>query len=810
MTRRSLRVRLVLASVVVEVVLLSLLVYNSHRLMHAELSAQAEGRLEELRPLLNAALAAPLAARDLATLQEILSESRNEHGIAYLVLHDHRGNVLAAQGWERAEAVPEPDASLAASHHDETARYDTRIPITLAGQRYGTLHIGVSTARQREAETRLLRQSLLIAAAEVTLTVVLLTSIGLWLTRHLHTLTDAARRMAAGDLDQQVPAGGEDEIAELGRSFNLMAQAVRDHVATISRSEAQAREHAGIAQAEQGRMSALLSAMSIGILFEDREGRTIYVNPALRRIWRLPEDLVPEGMPALELIRKSPNMLSRPDHFSRHVLQVTSTHEASESFEITLADGRVLTQFTYPVRDGGSRIIGRLWIYEDVTRERQTAEQLLYLAERDSLTGLYNRHRFQDELGRMLATGARFGREGALLFFDMDEFKYVNDTYGHRTGDSMLIRVAGELGTLVRRNEVLARLGGDEFAVLIPEAGESEACALAERIVRAVAQIPFRVEGQNLRLTASIGIAITPHHGRSAEELVSHADAAMYQAKESGKNAWRVYRPDLDASRAHVARMSWHDRIARALDRDLLRIHFQGVHSSTDRRVTHVEALVRMVDEHDTEQLIMPGHFISIAEQSGQIVDIDRWVIDRAVATLAAHPQLPAVAVNVSARSFDVPGLPGEITAILAHHEVEPKRLIVELTETAAVSDLHDAQRFIELLHRAGCSVCLDDFGTGFSSFAYLKHLPVDAIKIDGLFIRDLPNDRDNQLLVRAIADVARGLRRTTIAEYVEDEETATLLASFGVDMLQGYHLDVPVEDHPALHGDDGGTSREG
>jgi diguanylate cyclase (GGDEF)-like protein/PAS domain S-box-containing protein len=588
---------------------------------------------------------------------------------------------------------------------------------------------------------------------------------------------------------------GIRDISERKQAELLLAE----KLAEIERSEEAQRRLLTQSQQEQARLVSLLSAMSLGILFEDRNGRLLYHNPAFRRIWLIPDDIDLKGRDTREVLRYSANVLSRPDHFSKHILQVLATHEVSETFEIVMADGRVVMQLSYPVRDPEGRFIGRLWIYEDVTRERQTAEQLIYLAERDSLTGLYNRHRFQENLARVLADAERHKSQGALLFFDLDEFKYINDTFGHRAGDAMLIRVAGEVNALVRRNEIFARLGGDEFAVLLPEANEADAVRLAERIVRAIGQIPFHFEGQNLRLTTSLGIALYPQQGANAEELIAHADAAMYQAKEAGKNAWRVYRHDLDASREMLSRLSWQERIAAALERDMFSLHFQGVYRAADGRLSHLEALVRMLDDAAPGRAIMPGHFIPTAEKTGKILDIDRWVIREAIALLARSPELPAIAVNISGRSFDEPTLPQYIAEQLAARRVAPQRLIVELTETAAVSDLHDAQRFIEALRHTGCWVCLDDFGTGFSSFAYLKHLKADMLKIDGLFIRDLPNDHDNQVFVKSIVDVARGLRKTTVAEFVEDAETLAMLKSFGVDMVQGYHLDMPRANHPAL-----------
>jgi EAL domain-containing protein (putative c-di-GMP-specific phosphodiesterase class I) len=230
-----------------------------------------------------------------------------------------------------------------------------------------------------------------------------------------------------------------------------------------------------------------------------------------------------------------------------------------------------------------------------------------------------------------------------------------------------------------------------------------------------------------------------------------------------------------------------------------MRLHFLGVYRASNQVLTHLEVLVRMIDEANPAQLIMPARFIPLAERNGKIVEIDRWVIRESVRLLSQSSHVPPLAVNISGRSFDQPDLPQYIAEQLHEFHVAPQRLLVELTETSAVTDLHDAQRFIEALQKTGCLVCLDDFGAGFSSFAYLKHLKVDVLKIDGLFVRDLPNDRDNQVFVKAIVDVARGMNKGTVAEFVESAETLAMLQQFGVDMVQGYYLDTPRADHPAL-----------
>ena len=570
-------------------------------------------------------------------------------------------------------------------------------------------------------------------------------------------------------------------------------------LARLRASELEERQQRQAAQLEQSRMAALLSAMSIGILFEDGSGRVEYVNPAFRSMWAVDESLDLAGRPTGEVLAHSTHEFARPDHASRYALQVLDTHEISERFELDLQDGRVLTQLSYPVHDQSGRIIGRLWIYEDVTHERQTAQQLIYLAEHDPLTGLYNRHRFQQQLEQMLKTSPRMNHRFALLYFDLDDFKHINDNFGHRAGDTVLVRTAGEVAALVRSGDLLARLGGDEFAVITELASDDDPGKLAERVVHAISSIPLRFRGSNFRLTTSVGIAIYPDHGREAEALVAHADVAMYEAKRQGKNTWALYDASRDSAEADLQRLSWGRRIAAALEENGFELHFQGVYRVHDRGLSHLEALIRMRDPGHAERLLMPGQFIPVAEKTGQIQDIDRWVLRRSIETLAARPELPGLAVNLSARSFDDASLPNWIRKLLDRHSVAPNRLLIELTETAAVSEMQDAQHFIEALQRTGCVVCLDDFGSGFATFAYLKYLAVDLLKIDGMFIRDLSNNPENQAFVRAMIDVAAGLEKTVVAEYVEDADTLAMLHEMGVALAQGFHLDRPSKEHPGL-----------
>lgn len=931
----SLRLKLIVASVAVELIMLSILVINSMHQMEQSLVAQSHLRLEEVKHLINTSLAPPLVQRDYASLQEIMDKSRSQGGIVYMVLFDETDKPIVASGIQLRTSLPRIDKSMVDALDRPEHRYNGDIPISFSGIRYGHLRFGVNTDFLYQARQKLLRQSILIAGIEVLLSIIILTGLGVWLTRHLRELINISSEVGKGNYNVRVPVRSTDEIGKLSGTFNNMIQAIHKQIEELRDNEAkfhaiadytynweswygpsqeliwvnpsvermtgysvkecefmpdfpfpiiyaadvcQARKdfaldkrgctgtaqfrvqrkdktifwaeaawqpiydqnnyYLGIrtsirdvskqtlaeqdlqenikqlhdsedkqrqllvhSQQEQARMVALLGAMKLGILFENSDGKVAYYNPAFMHIWMIAPNKDLTGLDANEVLTHSGNVLAQPEHFSKHILSVADFHEVSETLEVNLADGRVVMQLCYPVRDSEGRPLGHLWIYEDITRERQTAEQLLYLAERDPLTGLYNRRRFEEELARAMSSAARRNSSGALLFFDLDEFKYINDTYGHRTGDAMLIKVGHEASALIRNSEFLSRLGGDEFAILIQDATQDEAERLAERVIRSIYQIPFRFEGRSLRLTTSVGIAMYPHHATEQDELIAHADAAMYQAKEAGKNVWRVYRQELDTSHQMIDRLSWINRIARALERDLFQLHFQGICHASNGNLAHIEILARMLDEEHDNEIIMPARFIPFAEKSRQILEIDRWVVQKGLERIASDSGFPNVpiSINISGRSLDDPSLPHYINEQLKYYGMDPERLLFELTETSAISDLHDAQRFIESLQRSGCRVCLDDFGSGFSSFTYLKHLKADILKIDGQFIRDLPIDVDNQIFVKAIANVAHGMHKHTIAEFVEDEETLTMLQEIGIGMVQGYYLHKPSAWPPPL-----------
>ena len=436
-------------------------------------------------------------------------------------------------------------------------------------------------------------------------------------------------------------------------------------------SEKLQRKQRSLAEREQSHMRALLSAMNIGILFEDNDPRIEYVNPAFLKMWDIGGQAELVGMPSRAVLEQSMGHFARTPEVSKDIL----ADEPGNRLELDLSNGRTLTQTSHCVTDAEGNSLGRLWIYEDVTYQRQAAEQMIYMAERDPLTGLYNRHRFQEQLENMIASSIRNKTQFALLYFDLDDFKYINDTFGHRAGDTVLKRAAGEISAIVRHIEIFARLGGDEFAILSAVQPEGDISALPARIVAAIGSIPLQFGDTHVNLTSSVGVAIFPKHGETAEDLIAHADAAMYQAKNRGKNTWTMYDPARDSSQAMVRHMSWHNRITQALEKNLFELHFQGVFHAEQRELSHLEVLIRMRDPDDPSKLIMPGQFIPVAEKSKQIVHIDRWVIRRSIELLGQNLNLPPLAINISGRTFDEPEIPQFIRNLLSEWNVDPQPL---------------------------------------------------------------------------------------------------------------------------------------
>ncbi len=435
-----------------------------------------------------------------------------------------------------------------------------------------------------------------------------------------------------------------------------------------------------------------------------------------------------------------------------------------------------------------------LSVGHDISERRVAESRLSWLAEHDPLTGLLNRRAFQMELEAELA-GTRSERNyGALFFLDIDQFKDVNDSSGHQAGDILIRDVANILLKLLDGIGTVGRLGGDEFGIILSSMGPEIVKQKAQQVVNSLRDITLPASGRMHRISASVGIALYPSHGDSVKKLLANADIAMYQAKERGRGRWHLYSSKDMVNQRVQQRVYWREKIEQALRKGKFELFYQPIMHIRSKEIRHFEALIRLRDDDGT--IVAPGSFIVVAETTGLIHRIDEWVISEAIDTLAGLLREGAdisFSINVSAHTLSNPTFKTMVSEKIKSADVDPKRLIFEVTETTAVEDYAAAAERIDLIQSLGCRFALDDFGVGFSSFYSLKKLPVDLVKIDGSFIKELHLNAEDQVLVRALTQAVHGFGKQTIAEFVVNEDILELIRAFGVDYAQGYFIGKPI-----------------
>lgn len=440
---------------------------------------------------------------------------------------------------------------------------------------------------------------------------------------------------------------------------------------------------------------------------------------------------------------------------------------------------------------GGANELIIFGCMDDISKRKKAQQELEFLAMHDNLTGVNNRHYFDNVISQMSASAARDRESHALLYIDLDHFKVINDTFGHNHGDIVLRDIASLLRSRVRKSDVLCRIGGDEFAVLIYNCNRMQARKMADSICELVQGYQYSHAGQQLAIRCSIGISEIDGQAETAAVYLKQADTSLYVAKRRGRNMVHFYDPADRESADLRASIDWARRFRKAMQTDNLSLLFQPVMHIDSGSVAYYEALIRL---HLPDQgVAMPGTFIPALEDAGEMAVLDHWVVENVIDLLSRYSSLPQVAINLSAQAFRDERLVSLVEELLATKNVAPQRVIFELTEGASMANVAATQRMIEQLRKIGCSFALDDFGTGFSTFSYLKTFPAESIKVDGSFISQLDKSKEDQAVVRAITDVAKALGKQTVAEYVENQSVFDLLSGLGVDYAQGYFISQPL-----------------
>ncbi len=579
------------------------------------------------------------------------------------------------------------------------------------------------------------------------------------------------------------------------------------------------RTHKSILK-ERERLGGILRSVGDGVYGVDTDGRISFVNPACRRILGYEPDERLIGRSAQELFHYADAQGHSVDE-AHCLLQQTyeggEPIEAGEAIFWHKAGTPIAVECTVYPLNIEERWEGSVVAFRDVSDRKQLEEELRWQATHDTLTKLYNRRYFEEQLSLEVDRLQRSSETSALLYLDLDRFKYINDTAGHAAGDRLLVEIAQQMTHRLRKSDLLARLGGDEFAIVLRNVSRSSVHLVADDFREMLDTYLFVYNGKQYKVNGTIGIALIDRDTESASEILANADIACHLAKGEGRNRTHLFVPDNDSKKTMDLDLGWSSRLHNALLNDTLILHFQPIVP-----VTHIPAELMAREEGPIQPqllslvpqdliisevllrlndpvwgLVFPAAFLPTAERFNMMDKIDYWVIRAALQRLSGLQRKGykgMLTINLSGQTIANQSMIEAIETLVVDSEVDPGKVIFEITETSAVSNLVSANELITRLNALGCRFALDDFGSGFSSFSHLKNLPVDFIKIDGLFVRGVATDPGDLAIVQSINDIAHSLGKKTIAEYVENGEILAYLNESGVDYVQGHFLSQPMD----------------
>jgi len=552
-------------------------------------------------------------------------------------------------------------------------------------------------------------------------------------------------------------------------------------------------------EAEQEKIKVTLHSICDAVISTDEHAIVQYLNPVAEKLtgWSLSEARGKALSDVFIIINEDSRAPARNPVFrciEERVILGLANHTVlirRDGHEFAIEDSAA------PIHRASGEIIGAVLIFHDVTDHRQLQNKIMFQSSHDELTGLINRSEFDAQLKQLLVEVKELQKDHALCYMDLDQFKLVNDTCGHAAGDELLRQLSVLFQHQVSKNDTLSRLGGDEFGLLLRDCSLDDAQTIAHLFLAIVEEFRFRWQEKTFKIGVSIGLVPITATSETSESVLQTADTACNAAKETGRNRiYMLHEQDDDFSRRHGEKQ-WYNRIHQAIEQDQFVLYAQQIQAITTRSddKLHFEILLRLQGE--SGEIIPPGAFMPAAERYHLATRIDRWVVTHTLRWLEIHPKiidrLGLCAINLSGQSLSDPSFYSFVLEQLKQAHIPVDKICFELTETAAVANLVNAIDFMTKLRSLGCNFALDDFGSGMSSFGYLKSLPVDILKIDGLFVRDIVDDPVDLALVRSINEIAHLLGKKTVAEYVENEAILETLKSLGVDYGQGYGISLPV-----------------
>jgi len=777
----------------------------------SDIGAALDVKGQAIANLLSPASEYGVLSGNKTTLTRLIYTSARDPDVMAIVITDAQGKTIAYTG---STGSQEPDPTIRGG--DNSLYENFRAPIfytslavddfdtspsqeaggRLTPEQIGAVHVIVSRERAVAEQTDVLIEGLLITAIAILITAYFAALMARSVTSPIRKLTSITNAIREGRLQKRVDVDAGGEIGVLQEGINAMAEALEQ---ARNKERERANDELFI---EKVKAQTTLQSLGEGVITTDASGTVTYLNPAAEKLtgWTFPTAL---RRPLHEVFKVISSNTRVPIDYPIHDC-IDNGNTIHHDFLLTLTrhDGKefIIQDTATPVCDSRDEIIGMVLVFHDFSKLHRMSERLAYQASHDDLTGLLNRREFEAQLSRSLIEVNDSATEHALCYIDLDQFKIVNDTCGHKAGDELLRQLTFQINKHIRKHDVFARLGGDEFGIILKDCPLEIAEKLAGHIKDAASAFRFSWEQHTFEIGASIGLVPIVHGHATTNDLMMTADSACYIAKDKGRNRIHIYEPTDEDILQRSGDMQWLQTLNKSIENNRFVLFSQLIAPVDQARglARHYEILIRMRDAE--RGLVQPSLFIPAAERYQLMPAIDKWVIRNTFATLRGaepaagemHPDSTGFSINLSAQSLTDSGFLNYVIEQFETTGLNPALITFEITETAAIGNLNRAIEVIEKLKGLGCSFSLDDFGSGLSSFGYLSNLPVDYIKIDGHFVRDIADNPVSRSIVESIAHIGRVMGLQTIAEFVENDSILQEAKDCGIDFVQGYGIERP------------------
>ena len=786
----SLRRQLVIGIALVHAILMSIFVLDMVSRQYSFLYKQNISQTESLSKTLAANSVSWVLASDVRGLEEVISSLSHYQGIRYAMVLDRHGKVLGHTDSEKiglyiSDAVSTSLLTASVKKYvlvKNKEIIDVASPVIANGRLIGWSRVALSQHGLISNLNVIGRDGIIYTLIAIIIGTIFAVVMAKGLTLGLTHLVSVADQIKEGDLSRRSNLERNDEIGRLSTDFNQMLDSLEDSHQQLAAS----RELAQVT----------LNSIGDAVITTDQFGKITFMNPVAENLtgWRSSEVQDKYLEEVFSIVNENTGEYSQSP-----VRECLASGEIIELENHTVLINRYgqripIEDSAAPIRNLNNQIVGVVMVFHDVSIARKMARQMHYQATHDVLTGLVNRMEFEKRLNHLIDNMCNSDDQHAFLYMDLDQFKIVNDTCGHVAGDELLKQLGFLFKENIRHHDTIARLGGDEFGVLLESCDIENAVHVAEKMLQTTRDFRFVWQENVFDIGVSIGLIPVAGNAYKLSSLLSMADIACYTAKDRGRNRFHIYEHEDTEMALRHSEMQWVSRITRALEEDRFVLFSQEIVSTNllASSTHHFEILVRMKDE--SGELVMPEQFIPAAERYNLMSAIDRWVCKCCFEMLANIPENIdyMVSVNLSGDSFNNDNFLQYLTQLLKDNALPGNRICFEITETAAITNLTSAVHFIRTMKGYGCCFALDDFGSGLSSFAYLKNLPVDYIKIDGSFVKDMISDPIDREMVSSIHQVGKLMGIESIAEFVETDEIYASLREIGVNFAQGYGIAKP------------------